>query len=178
MCVCVDVLFFAVVSSGNNKKALAGALVKELLLWRVIVCEKIFSVVKKRGSQRQSCEFRVSFLKVFFPFFLWKKKTNKPQKKKKEKERKKKKKELSLDDDDDDDDDAFEIIFFENNNEKKRTKSFGREGARLCFWSKGRRGFFFLVLSKEETSERKSKRREEKKSSSFKIHHGRRARLL
>ena len=53
VCVCVDVLlFFAVVSSGNNKKALAGALVKELLLWRVIVCEKIFSVVKKRGSQR------------------------------------------------------------------------------------------------------------------------------
>ena len=83
---CVDVLFFAVVSSGNNKKALAGALVKELLLWRVIVCEKIFSVVKKRGSQRQSCEFRVSFLKVFFPFFfLWKKKTNKPQKKRKRK---------------------------------------------------------------------------------------------
>ena len=82
VCVCVDV-FFAVVSSGNNKKALAGALV-ELLLWRVIVCEKIFSVVKKRGSQRQSCEFRVSFLKVFFPFFWWKK-TKKPQKKRKKK---------------------------------------------------------------------------------------------
>ena len=85
MCVCVDV-FFAVVSSGNNKKALAGALVKELLLWRVIVCEKIFSVVKKRGSQRQSCEFRVSFLKVFFLFFLWKK-TNKPQKKKRKRKK-------------------------------------------------------------------------------------------
>ena len=141
VCVCVDV-FFAVVSSGNNKKALAGALVKELLLWRVIVCEKIFSVVKKRGSQRQSCEFRVSFLKVFFPFFFVEEEDKQTAKKKKEKERKKKKKELSLDDDDDDDD-AFEIIFFEKNNEKKRTKSFGREGARLCFWSKGRRGFFF-----------------------------------
>ena len=89
MCVCVDVLFFAV-SSGNNKKALAGALVKELLLWRVIVCEKIFSVVKKRGSQRQSCEFRVSFLKVFFPFFFVEeedKQTAKKKKKKKERRR-------------------------------------------------------------------------------------------
>ena len=88
---CVDVLlFFAVVSSGNNKKALAGALVKELLLWRVIVCEKIFSVVKKRGSQRQSCEFRVSFLKVFFPFFFVEeedKQTAKKKKKKKERRR-------------------------------------------------------------------------------------------
>ena len=108
----------------------------------------IFSVERERFSKRVTCEFRVSFLKVFFPFFSWKKRQKnrkkKEEKKRKKKKKKKKKKELSLDDDDDDDDeDAFEIILFVENNEKKRTQFWQRGLARLCFWSKGRRGFFF-----------------------------------